>query len=346
MRPATVSATFVNHVLRVAEQHGCRVEPLLREIELPQEWLRDSIQRIPLPYLCRLLQRSASMTGLPHFGLVVGSKVHVSSYGVLGYMMMTSSTLGESLSLVHRYAAIVLDVPSSQTQISIDNGVVMVEDVLLDEQVSCAGACCLTEALVAGRAAFGRWLIGCNVPLLGVKMTHTAMGDPVLYERYFGCPVEFGAGRNALSFSESLLSMRIVGAEPSTHKSLLLEADRQLGRAHTPRSVTGRLRALLAERIPNGDFSLEGLACQLAMSPRTLQRKLTAEGQGFNQVLESVRMDLAERHLRHTNSSIMEIALLLGFSQASAFSHAFRQARGMSPADFRKSLRAHSLSSR
>ncbi|QJP12040.1 AraC family transcriptional regulator [Pseudomonas multiresinivorans] len=344
MRPATVSATFVNHALRVAEQHGCQVEQLLREVELPQDWLRDPIQRIPLHYLCGLLERSACLTGLPHFGLVVGSKVHVSSYGVLGYMMMTSSTLGESLSLVHRYAAIVLDLPSSQTHISIDNDVVMVEDVLVDDREPCNGY--LLEALIAGRAAFGRWLIGCNVPLLGVKMMHSAMGDPALYERYFGCPVEFGAGSNVLTFSESLLSMRIMGADPSTHKSLLLEADRQLGRTHTPRSVTGRLRALLAERIPNGDFSLEGLACQLAMSPRTLQRKLTAEGQGFNQVLESVRMDLAERHLRHTNSSVLEIALLLGFSQASAFSHAFRQARGMSPADFRKSLRAHPLPSR
>lgn len=94
------------------------------------------------------------------------------------------------------------------------------------------------------------------------------------------------------------------------------------------------------ERMPSGDFSLEHLASQLAMSPRTLQRKLAAEGENFSQVLETMRMELADHYLRHTDSSVMEIALLLGFSQASAFSHAFRQARGISPADFRKTLRA------
>lgn len=340
MRPATSSATFVNHVLRVAEQHGCQIEQLLREIDLPLERLCNPIQRIPLHYVRSLLERAACVTGLPHFGLLVGSKVHVSTYGVLGYVLMTSSTLGEALSLVHRFAAMVLDSPSSETHVAINDGVVTIEELRINELEPYSGY--LHEAMLTGRAAFGRWLVGSNVPLLGVKMMHRPKGDPVYYERFFGCPVEFDTGQNALVFSESLLSTRVVGADPSTHKSLLLEADLQLGRAYAPLSIVGRLRSLLMEHISNGDFSLEGLASQLAMSPRTLQRKLAAEGKSFSQVLECMRMELAEQHLRYTDASIMEISLLLGFSQASAFSHAFRQARGMSPLDYRKTQRARS----
>jgi AraC-like DNA-binding protein len=112
------------------------------------------------------------------------------------------------------------------------------------------------------------------------------------------------------------------------HRSMLLEADWQLCLSYPAFSVTDRLRALLTEQLPTGDFSLKSLARQLAISPRTLQRKLAAEGENFNQVLETMRMELADHYLRRTETSIMNIALMLGYSQASSFSHSFRQAAG------------------
>ncbi|MDT4870250.1 Helix-turn-helix domain protein [compost metagenome] len=98
------------------------------------------------------------------------------------------------------------------------------------------------------------------------------------------------------------------------------------------------MRAFLVEALPNGDASLESVARHLAMSPRTLQRKLAMENESFSLVLEAVRMELADHYLRCTESSVMDISLMLGYSQASAFSHAFRQFRGLSPADYRKFL--------
>ncbi|QRY77266.1 AraC family transcriptional regulator [Pseudomonas sp. PDNC002] len=338
MRPATSSAAFVNHVLDVAEQYGCDGDLLLREIGLPRERLADPILRIPMHQLRALLELAARMGGLPHFGLLVGAAVRPGSYGVLGAVSMTSATLGESMSMIRRFGKIVFDSPSSQTQITIDGGRVLLEDRRITELEPYSGY--LQEAVLAGWTAFGRWLIGSSAPLLAVQMMHAAPGDTSHHEAFFGCPVQFGADRNALVFPETMLAARIQGADARTHRSLLLEADLQLGRSYAPLSVIGRLRTLLVERMPGGEVSLEGLSSDLAMSPRTLQRKLAAEGESFSQVLETMRMELADHYLRHTDSSVMEIALLLGFSQASAFSHAFRQSRGISPADFRKTLRA------
>ncbi|MGE8188058.1 AraC family transcriptional regulator [Pseudomonas sp. NPDC086278] len=336
MRPATSSAAFVNHVLDIAEQHGCDGEVLLGKIGLSRERLADPILRIPMRQLNALLELSASMSGLPHFGLLVGAAVRPGTYGVLGYVSMTSATLGESLSMIRRFGKIVFDSPSSHTHIAIEDGRVLIEDQRISElEPYCPFH---QEAVLAGWAAFGRWLIASTAPMLEVTMLHPAVGDPEHYERFFGCPVQFGASRSSLVFPESMLSARIQGADLRTHKSLLLEATLQLGRSYAPLSVIGRLRALLVEHLPAGDFSLEQLASRLAMSPRTLQRKLASEGENFTQVLETMRMELADHHLRSTDASIMDIALMLGFSQASAFSHAFRQARGMSPADFRKTL--------
>ncbi|WP_447748305.1 AraC family transcriptional regulator [Pseudomonas nicosulfuronedens] len=338
MRPATASAAFINHVLDTAEQYGCDGDTLLREVGLARERLADPILRIPMHQLRSLLELAARMSGLPHFGLLVGAGVRPGTYGVLGYVQMTSATLGESMSMIRRFGKIVFDSPSSQTHIAIEQGQVLLEDHRITELEPYSAY--LQEAVLAGWLAFGRWLIGSTAPTTAVQMMHPALGDPAIYERFFGCPVEFSAPRNALVFPEVMLAARIQGADPRTHKSLLLEADLQLGRSYAPLSVIGRLRALLIEQMPGGEVSLESLASQLAMSPRTLQRKLAAEGDSFTQVLETMRLELADHYLRRTDSSVMEIALMLGFSQASAFSHAFRQARGISPADFRKTLRS------
>lgn len=338
MHPATASAAFVNHVLNTAEQYGCDGELLLNEIGLQRERLADPILRIPMHQLRALLELSVRMSGLPHFGLLVGAAVRPGSYGVLGAVSMTSATLGESMSMIRRFGKIVFDSPSSQTHIVIGDGRVLLEDQRITElEPYCA---CQQDAVLAGWTAFGRWLIGSSAPLLEVQMIHAAQGDAALYDEFFGCPVQFNAPRNALVFPEAMLAARIQGADPRTHKSLLLEADLQLGRSYAPLSVIGRLRALLIEHMPGGEVSLDALASELAMSPRTLQRKLAAEGESFSQVLETMRMELADHYLRRTDSSVMEIALMLGFSQASAFSHAFRQSRGISPADFRKTLRS------
>ncbi|MHA3737783.1 AraC family transcriptional regulator [Pseudomonas sp. Eth.TT006] len=338
MRPATSSAAFVNHVLDVAEQHGGDRDSLLLQSGLTREQLSDSIVRIPMTQLRTLLELAARNCELAHFGLLVGAAVRPGSYGVLGYVLMTSATLGESLNMILRFGKIVYDSPSSQSRIIIEDGRVTLEAQRSNElEPYCA---LHQEALMVGWVAFGRWLIASHPPMLEVRMMHAAVGEPALYEDFFGCPVQFGAASNALVFAESTLSTRIQGADPRMHRSLLLEADWQLCLSYPAFSVTDRLRALLTEQLPTGDFSLKSLARQLAISPRTLQRKLAAEGENFNQVLETMRMELADHYLRRTDTSIMNIALMLGYSQASSFSHAFRQARGISPVDYRKLLRA------
>ncbi|PTT30328.1 AraC family transcriptional regulator [Pseudomonas sp. HMWF021] len=338
MRPATASAAFVNHVLDVAEQHGCDGDWLLKQTGLSREQLSDSIMRIPMRHLRSLLELAAHISGLTNFGLQVGAAVRPGSYGVLGYVLMTSATLGESMNMILRFGKIVYDSPSSHTRIIISDGRVTLEDQRISEAEPYSAL--HQEALLVGWAAFGRWLIASDQPMLEVRMMHSSSGDPAQYERFFGCPVQFDAGSNALVFPESLLSARIQGADPRTHRSMIREADWQLCLSYPAFSVTDRLRALLAEQLPAGDFSLKSLASQLAISPRTLQRKLAAEGENFNRVLETMRMELADHYLRRTDTSIMNIALILGYSQASSFSHSFRQARGISPADYRKLLRA------
>lgn len=331
---ATASAAYVNHVLDVAARHGCDTDALLRQVELDRALLADPIRRIGFAYLRALYQAAIDASGLPHFGLLVGAQVRPSSYGGLGYVAMTSPTLGEATAMIRRFGKIVFDSPSSQTRTAIADGLLTIEDHRVTEREPyCISH---TESVLAGWAAFGRWLLGRNDPLTAVHMMHAEPSNPEVYESFFGCPVHYRSHMNALVFPVALLDEPVLGADPRTHKSMVHEAELQLGHSYAPFSVIRRLRALMVEQMAQGELRLETLAKQLAMSPRTLQRKLAAENLSFSGMLETVRLELAEQYLGSSTLSITEIALALGFSQTSAFSHAFRQARGMSPADFRK----------
>lgn len=336
MRPSSSSAAFVSHVLTIAGQHGVDEEALLKQVGLERAQLIDPIQRIPMRHLRELMKLASEASGLPHFGLLVGAAVRPGTYGCLGYAAMTSATMGEAMGMIRRFGKIVFDSPSSQTQISIDNGLVTQQDLRLNELEPYSAA--FQDAVLSGWTAFGRWLVGRDEPLVAVHVLHDVQGDSEPYDRFFGCPVQFNSSMNALVFPESMLALPVQGADPRTHKSMLLEADLQLGRSYAPYSTIARVRAFLAQMLPNGDASLESVASHLAMSPRTLQRKLATEGESFSHALETVRMELADHYLRLTDATVMDISLMLGYSQASAFSHAFRQFQGMSPADYRKVL--------
>jgi YesN/AraC family two-component response regulator len=117
----------------------------------------------------------------------------------------------------------------------------------------------------------------------------------------------------------------------------------------SPRSVTGAtripsvvettsetLRRLLEEELCGGDPALPHMAARLHMSARTLHRRLDEEGTAFRQVVDEVRRELAERHLRERVLPIGEIGFLLGFSESSAFHRAFKRWTGWRPLAYRQ----------
>jgi AraC-like DNA-binding protein len=101
-------------------------------------------------------------------------------------------------------------------------------------------------------------------------------------------------------------------------------------------TVTGTLRRLLEDELPDGEPTRKRIAARLHMSARTLHRRLVDEGTSFRKVLTRVRREIAERHLRERRLAISEIGFLLGFSEPSAFHRAFKRWTGRPPHAYRQ----------
>ena len=100
-------------------------------------------------------------------------------------------------------------------------------------------------------------------------------------------------------------------------------------------SLIDQVRNVIADEFRGGEPSLERIADHLGLTPRTLQRKLQELGTSYNDVLDQMRRQLAERYLREPQMAICEVAYLLGFSESSSFHRAFKRWTGVTPKEFR-----------
>ena len=171
------------------------------------------------------------------------------------------------------------------------------------------------------------------------------MGAPYTYEEasltVFGCHVEEMEG-NELVFKKSDLEKPFLTANNVMLDYLEPQLKERLAEATTSESFTGLVQQKLYQAIPSGAFSIEDIAATLGISSRTLQRSLTAEGTKFNQELQNVQKILAFGYFKNPDMTTDDVAYLLGYSEVSSFSRAFKKWTGKTISEYREEIQKHS----
>lgn len=153
---------------------------------------------------------------------------------------------------------------------------------------------------------------------------------------YFKCPVYFEASTNSLTLSLESVDEILPSSNPKLadlNDQVMMEYLAELDRDN----LAQRVKATILDQLPSGNVTDESVSRDLYMSARKLQRQLESAGTTFYTLLNETREDLAKKFLRDQDTSMTEIAYLLGFSENSAFSRAFKQWMGVSPSQYRKS---------
>jgi AraC-like DNA-binding protein len=181
-------------------------------------------------------------------------------------------------------------------------------------------------------------LMGGHVGLRSVEIPHQPLSPVQQYLEFFGADVKFGAAVGALRVERGQLDRRFAGADATIRKVAVDFLDRTY--PNPSRSLTARVRPALAESIATKTPAIANVARLLALHPRTLQRRLAAEGTSFEALLEEVRRGAAHRYLTTTDLPLGQVSALVGFSEQSTLSHAVRRWFGSSPRELRRSARA------
>jgi AraC-like DNA-binding protein len=153
--------------------------------------------------------------------------------------------------------------------------------------------------------------------------------------------VQFGADTHTACFDASLLAWPVPNADVSLYPVLQQHAERLLKeklRAETEGGMVALVRAAIVKNLERDRARLPLIAEELHITQRTLQRKLSEAGIGFQQLLDQVRHELALDYLKQKRLGIAEVAFLLGYREQSSFNHAFKDWTGMNPGAYREQV--------
>jgi len=169
-----------------------------------------------------------------------------------------------------------------------------------------------------------------------LRIRHRRDETPAEFRSFFGCDVEFGAASDEIIFPASVASLPIVGRDNYLNDLLLRYAEVALAdRPQERASLRSAVERVLPQLLPHAKASASNVAQQLAISTRSLSRRLRDEGVAFAQILEETRAALARRYLAERDLPVSEIAWLLGYGEVSSFTHAFKRWTGRTPRQFR-----------
>lgn len=329
----SVSASLTQSVLHAAERLGLSRATLLASCNLEQAQLADPDARIALEAQQQLWLTVQQQLAHAEPGLAIGLQLAPGPFSVLGYLVQSSQTLGEALESAQRYQRLVGE--GGELQVREDGG-----QLHLIYRPSHPGHPANRPRILALMASWVQWMrpLLPDFQLLGAQFAHAQPEQLQTYQDCFACPLQFGASHYALILPAAQRQARLTQANPALQGVLRQHAEALLARLPSA-SLSARVVALLGAQLGHGEPDRTALAGLLHLSERTLQRRLAEEGSSYQQLLTDTRRQLAERHLRDGRLAATDIALLLGYSEPSVFFRAFRQWTGLTPGEYRASLK-------
>jgi AraC-like DNA-binding protein len=313
-------------------QHNTVAAPLLQRVGLSEHDLDNLQRRISAAAQSKFLEYAAEAMDDSAFGLHIAEKANPREAGLLFYAAASANNLNEALALFARYSRIVNETLRVKLAPALDGVIVEVEFVGIPRQVSRQ----LTEFGVAITVKAIREVAGRRVRPTHLSFVHGRNSDLKEFERFFACPVEFAAHRDQIGFSSETLAVPLI-----TEDRHLLETLRPIcdGAARECNIVAGTLRAAVENEVqkllPHGKAERRNIAARLAMSARTLSRRLAGEGTTYEKIVDHLRRSLALQYIKEEGIQLSQIAWLLGYEGSPSFNHAFRRWTGRSPSEAR-----------
>ncbi len=328
----TVLSVSSRALLDACARLGLDTSQILAAAKLDLVTLQDPDARIPVEQVDALWQKAYELSNDPNLALHAIEVLPFGAYRVIDFLASSAPTVGAALAKVSDYFPLI-------------NAVVRLPYAVGDHHVTYAVEAPSRPSTITRpyaeytlAAVFLRTRIATNqlYRLLRVEFSHPRPADIGEHERIFECPVRFGADACQLVIARDVWDTPRTGSDPTLFSVLETHARMLLEQLPTPGDIVGRVRKAIEAELRGGNPSLESIARQLAMSPRTLQRRLRDEKVLFNDVLDEMRFRAAKSYLAQRDVAGTEVAYLLGFAEQSSLNRAFKRWSGQTPTEYRR----------
>lgn len=331
----TVSAGYARGILDYAAHRGADKEVLFKAAQIDATQFDNPDNRIDMANYQLLIGAAKLACNAPAFALEFCNDTRFEELSVVGLICQSAPNMGAVLQQLSRYAKLVaeVDLGLGDERFSISpepDGLWIVDNRTgpdnFDE---------LTEMTFASFICEFRRHFGETPFALKLQVTHAAPPYVAEYDRILQVPVTFGAARNAMQIDPNWLEVEVTPANQYLFGVLTERGETLLKELEDSTKLTAKIEQMILPHLHTGDISMDQIAEQLGQSRQTLYRKLKAEGENFENLLDELRHKMALHYLSGKKVSVNETAYLVGFSDPSSFSRAFKRWTGTTPGEAR-----------
>lgn len=316
---------WVLAIARTLDVAGIPHEKIFQQVGMDLAGLNAGSNRYSQEMVSRLWRAAVRETADPCFGLKVASQIRPSTFSVVGYAMSCSATLGNALHRFARYAKLISN--SATVTLTETPG-----KLSLSFSFDTGGAPPIfhtVDTAMAGLVCFSSWIAGKPVVPCEVHFKHERPANMKAYTKIFRCPIHFEQVDDCIVFNSCDMTRPILSADEQL--AALLDSMAVTQMAQLSERFSKKVRDCLVKQFSEGEISRRGTAELMHMTERTLLRRLKDENTTFQEVLDRLREELAYEYLRSSNVTVQTVSSMLGFSDASTFSRAFKRWTGRRP---------------
>jgi len=335
MYPTTLASIAVL-ISKALQHYGIDYIALFKEAGLDPAMMRDAHARYSFAKITRLWQLAGKVTKDPCFGLVAAGFWHPTTLHALGYSWLASTNLKEAMERLVRYARIVnTHVVFQFEELDDSYRLIMGSQKSFGEELKPAfEAMDGGFALILGmcKTSYGKDFLPSKL-----EMRRPEPENLSRFKQHFKVPMKFNCEQNIIYFQKSTLEKNLVTANPDLTRVNDKVITDYLASLDTD-NIDMLVKAKMLDSLASGRVSEIFIAQSINMSTRSLQRKLKEHETSFKRLLDETRKELAGQYIENQGIAINEITYLLGFSEPSNFSRAFKRWNGLSPSAYRESL--------
>jgi AraC-like DNA-binding protein len=322
----TMSANDVRAFIAAFTCLGYDADRLRASAGVPEVDAGHPDDRVPCELLGRMVARAQQERFTPNLAMELARVTPLGAYPLLDYLVMTSDTVGAGIRQLARYYRLV------GNPVSID---VLEGDEAIRVEIAQTAAAFSVEFTATLIVLHLHTETDGRFAAESVSVMH-APDACDSWARVLGCPVQALAPWNGVVMTRAAWSLPLRHGDPVLRGILEARAEDVLSRLPARTGLALEVQRALTSRVTGGDTRIDELARQLAMSGRTLQRRLAAEGVSYQELLDEARKEAAGRYLTDATLAICEVAYLLGYSEPAPFHRAFKRWYGMTPEGYRQ----------
>ena len=316
--------SILRDIIYSANAHGADFKKICADLGLEPAELNDSDTQVPYEEAARLWDVVTTHMKDPLAALHLGEEFSPTILGMIGYLMQSCKNLYESIQAVIKY----MDLVTNMSKLSIEE-----KDGNVSLGITCASvwqhqypesARQSVEFALSGAIKLSKTLTGKKIIPLHTEFVYPSRSIRE-YERIFQTAIRFSGKSNALTFRKSDLLTPIISYDTSLFEFFNTILHQKLNSINGDARFSVRVKQLLINDFKGQAASIEVAAAKLNLTPRSLQRKLKAEGTTYRHIVTDLKKELVQSMMSQSDFRVGEVAELLGYSDSSSFRKAYKK---------------------